>query len=98
MIYDVDKLREQKVRIEESITEIAKALKAEQMKLAKTEVMIEEAEKVMDSHDLQACKRGVAEHDWRITERNTDGPNRGKWKRRFCANCGEKQLVGHGIP
>lgn len=97
MTYDVDKLREQKTRIEEGIIEIQNALKAEQMKLARTEMMIEEAEKVMDAHDLQACKRGAADHDWRVVSRHTDGPLRNKWKQRYCSKCKESQSNGHGV-
>jgi RNase P subunit RPR2 len=95
--YDVGKLREQKKRIEDGIIEIQKALMTEQMKLARTEMMIEEAEKVMDSHDFQACKRGVADHDWRIVSRHADGPLRNKWKQRYCAKCKESQSSGHGV-
>ena len=96
-VYDVDKLREQKVRLEEGITNIEKALANEQKKLARTEMMIEDAETVMDSHDYQACKRGDADHDWRIVSRYIDGPHRGKWKQRYCAKCKESQSTGHGV-
>lgn len=94
--YDLDKLKEQKTRLEESIKTIETALKDEQKKLARTEMMIEDAEKIMNAHGLQACKRGDAEHYWIIDERHKDGFHRGKWFKRHCKNCGETQWNGHG--
>ena len=95
-IYDLDALRAQRVRLKEGIKNIQDALQLEHEKLARNKMMIEDAEKIMDSHDLQACKRGVEDHLWIIDKRFIDGPNRGKWHKRHCQSCGEAQTLGHG--
>jgi hypothetical protein len=96
-IYDLDKLHELKKQQEESVETIEAALKEEQKKLARTELLIEQHEEIMDAHDLSACKRGVEPHDWRIQSRFTDGPNRGKWKTRICFKCHASEALGGDV-
>lgn len=97
MIHDLDVINNMIEKIQVNIDSIESVLDSERKKLAKYEFMKEQAEGVMATHGLPPCKRGESDHNFHITHRFLDGPHKGKWRKRKCANpgCNTEETLGY---